>query len=436
MVSEDKNFQDDGMPPLGKSVLPVLALFILAAACGDSSGDEPNLGLGGARGDSGEGDGGAASGDGDTGFDIGTGRGDGDASSNGDGDGDSDGDLVACAASDQDASLTKANLLFVVDRSGSMNCNAPQYTDEACDKPEKQETDEPSKWEETQAALSGALASLVGAENVNVGLAVFPKPDPIEQCLVSTSPDVPIKRLSESHKQDIDEFLSNVAPQGETPIAGASLTSYAFLAEELVSGNLEGNTFVVLFTDGEETCNVDHEGRPTDVYTNFVDRKVSDATLFNIRTFVIGAPGSEGARASLSEIAFQGLAAISDDCSHGSDEAEEGDCHFDMTESEDFVGDLSDALSQITNDKALSCVYDVPMGDVDLNKVNVTYDPTDGDPVDISRDESADCDDGANGWQYTDDFTQIVLCGDVCDDVKESDGRVRIVLGCPTQIIR
>lgn len=415
-----------------KALLITGLSFACAVACGGSDGDDTN-GTGDGDGDS------SGDGDGDA---LGGGAGDGDSGDgdSGDGDGDSsgDGDIgKACASKDQDARLTRANLLFVVDRSGSMNCNAPQYTEEACINPEKQEPSEPSKWEETQAALSGALEALVGAENVNVGLTVFPKPDPVEQCLVSLEPDVAIKRLTTAHKSDIDDFLGAVAPQGETPIAGAAMTSYQYLADQLVAGDLEGNTFVVLFTDGQETCDVDEEGAPTSVFVDFVDQKVSDATLFNIRTFVIGAPGSEGARASLSEIAFQGNTAANDTCSHGGSAATTGDCHFDMTESNDFVGDLSDALESITNDKALSCVYDVPTGSsVDLNKVNVTYTPETGDAIDILRDESADCEEGAEGWQYTSDFSQIILCGDICDQVKEQAGVVRIVLGCPTLVVR
>jgi hypothetical protein len=421
-----------------KAVLFTSLAIAATFACGGGNGDgdegSANAGDGDSANNNGDGDrvqlgGASGTGDGDSGN-----GGDGDSSGSGDGDGIG----KACASSDQDARLTQANLLFVVDRSGSMNCNAPQYTSDACDQPEKQRPGKPSKWEETQAAISGALDSLVGAENVNVGLTVFPKPDPVEQCLVSTAPDVEIKRLTNNHKNDIDDFLGAVAPQGETPIAGASLTSYNYLSDALVNGDLEGNTFVVLFTDGEETCDVDDMGAPTEVSTNFVDEKVSDATLFNIRTFVIGAPGSEGARSPLSEIAFQGLTAASDDCSHGANNVTRGDCHFDMTESTDFVGDLSSALSEITNDKALSCVYDVPsQGSVDLSKVNVSYTPDGGEPVDILRDDSADCDDGANGWQYSADFTKINLCGDACDDVKERDGGlVSIVLGCPTLVVR
>lgn len=413
-----------------------LALGSALSACGGSGDDDSGSGDGDSGAGDGDGDLGGASGDGDGDGDIqvgdGDGAGDGDM---GGGSGDGDGDSETCASSDQNARLTRANLLFVVDRSGSMNCNAPQYTDVACVNPQKQDPSEPSKWEETVEALSGALEALVGAENVNVGLTVFPQPDAVEQCLVATEPDVAIERLTSGHKQDIDDFLENVAPQGETPIAGASLTSYQYLADALVDEELEGNTFVVLFTDGQETCDVDEEGTPTAVFDDFLSNKVEDATLFNIRTFVIGAPGSEGARASLSEIAFQGLTATTEDCSHGANNEEVGDCHFDMTESDDFIGDLSSALSEITNDKALSCVYDVPgNGGVDLSRVNVTYTPEEGDAVDILRDDS-ECEGGANGWQYSQDFTQIILCGDICEEVKEQPGLVSIELGCPTMVV-
>jgi hypothetical protein len=72
---------------------------------------------------------------------------------------------------------------------------------------------------------------------------------------------------------------------------------------------------------------------------------------------------------------------------------------------------------------------------VDLQKVNVSYLPGDGgDPVEILNDSDSACDEGAEGWQYTDDFSQIVLCGDICDDLTDdADGEIEIVLGFPTQ---
>jgi hypothetical protein len=70
---------------------------------------------------------------------------------------------------------------------------------------------------------------------------------------------------------------------------------------------------------------------------------------------------------------------------------------------------------------------------VDLNKVNVTFTPRGGDPERIPQTEG-DC--GAvGGWQYSEDYAKIVLCGESCRRVQaDSEGQVTIELGCPTVV--
>jgi hypothetical protein len=186
---------------------------------------------------------------------------------------------------------------------------------------------------------------------------------------------------------------------------------------------------VVLLTDGAETCKESE-------LPKLLAEDVPNARLFNIRTFVIGAPGSENARSLLSQMAFVGGTASSADCNHSDAQPDEGDCHFDMTTSADFAADLDAALQEISRTKVLSCEFEVPEnpdgGGVDLNKVNVTFQPGDGELEEIPKDTSAECDEAA-GWQYSADASKIVLCGDVCDRVQDdAEGQVRIVLGCPT----
>jgi Mg-chelatase subunit ChlD len=352
-------------------------------------------------------------------------------------------DFRECASSDQQARLLPANLLFVIDRSGSMNCNPPEGDDtlnELCKtNPVKQDPGEPSKWEVTRDALSDALDALGAQENVSAGVSVFPKPDPVNGCLVAAAPDVEIARLDADHREAIDDFLTMVDPQGDTPIAGATILSYQYLSQQLVDGELEGNTFVVLLTDGAETCDVTpNPENNVDYLEQLIEMDVPNATLFNIRTFVIGAPGSEEGRGLLSQIAFEGLTPRDPDCDHSGAEPDEGDCHFDMTTTTDFAEELADALRTISQDRTLSCQYDIPTntsgdGRVDLNKVNVTFTDGDGEEITVLRDDSEACDDGAEGWQYSEDRTKILLCGDICDAVQADDeGEVRIVLGCPS----
>lgn len=351
-----------------------------------------------------------------------------------------DSPYATCASSETGAQLTPANLLFVLDRSGSMNCNPPNGDVEMAERcktdPVREDPSKPSKWEVTEQAFSAALEGLVGQENVSVAVSVFPKPyeEGQSECTVRAAPDVAMKKLDAGQKQAIDGLLANVHPDGKTPIAGATILAYQYLSEQLRAEKLEGNTFVVLFTDGAETCD------GSDVVDKFVSTDVPNSRLFGMRTFVIGAPGSEDARSLLSEIAFTGGTPADAECVHGGDDAWVGNCHFDTTQTTDFAADLRAALMSVTDDKALSCVFDVPEdekgGTVDLDSLNVTFSPSGKETKKVRKDDSAACDGGANGWQYSSDHTRIVLCGAICDEVKADEGgEVRIVLGCPTETV-
>jgi hypothetical protein len=109
-----------------------------------------------------------------------------------------------------------------------------------------------------------------------------------------------------------------------------------------------------------------------------------------------------------------------------------------MTTSQDFAGDLRKALATITG-KALTCSFDVPVGvagvPVDPKKLNVNFTPSGGVAAPILQDNTAACDQGADGWQYAENQTKIVLCGPSCDKVKADPlARIDIVLGCSTII--
>ena len=51
----------------------------------------------------------------------------------------------------------------------------------------------------------------------------------------------------------------------------------------------------------------------------------------------------------------------------------------------------------------------------------------------VTRDDSKDCYAGANGWQFSDDKTQILLCGTACSALQSDLGaRVNVTFGCAT----
>lgn len=321
-----------------------------------------------------------------------------------------------------------------------MNCNPPNGRSELAHcQGVTQLPAEDTKWEVTSEALSLALGELSPLAHVSVGLTLFPMAggNPEDVRLPEQGPDVPIRALDDAQLDELTTFLGSVVPSGETPLANATLSSYEFLRQQLISGTLDGNVFVVLMTDGSETAN-------TQLLQELVDTWVGTAASgFGIRTFAIGAPGSEPARATLSKIAFDGETPTRAGCNSTGEtsagvDPSAGDCHFDMTASTDFADDLAQALIDISNDNALACDFEVPTnptgGGVNLNQVNVTFTAGDDGPTAVLYDDVGTCGADAEGWQFSSDRRRIVLCGEICERVKaNAEGRVDIVLGCPTQ---
>ncbi len=331
---------------------------------------------------------------------------------------------MACAVSTVDATLTPANILFVIDRSGSMNCNPPplQSSPQCEASPTPKFPQKPTKWDIVQGALKGAIAAMT--PTTRVGISYFNTDD---FCGVQQGPSVLLSLVDAAHLTAIDASIDAVVPKGATPIIGGVTLGYAHLFTDDLAA---GNDFVVLLTDGAETC-------APELKAAMIAQTVPDALSANIRTFVIGAPGSEPARAFLSQIAFAGGTAKDAACLHDAMPEDVGDCHFDMTDPNlDFATSLNAALEKISG-QALSCELDVPSavgGDVDYDKVNVTFTPSQGPDIPFFADSSP-CDTSSNGWQYNAAKTKILLCGDACKIAKsDPKGKISIALGCATQV--
>ncbi len=326
-----------------------------------------------------------------------------------------------CASSTTEGKLSPANILFVIDRSGSMNCNPPPtQTSSACElNPTTKDANKPTKWQVVAQALKDAIAKM--PPTTSVGIAYFNNDD---SCGVSDTPAVPVKLVDAMHLADISASVDGVTPKGATPIVGGVTLGYKHMHEAVT---LAGSDFVVLLTDGAETC-------AAQLQEKLVNETVPAAVSVKIRTFVIGAPGSEPARSLLSRIAWGGGTPKDEQCKHDAAPPDVGDCHFDMTDPNvDFAAELSLALAQISG-AALACELDVPSAvgkDVDYDKVNVTFTPGMGTDVAFGQDNDA-CG-KANGWQYSADKKKIVLCGPACDLVQsDPKGKITIALGCAT----
>lgn len=385
---------------------------------GEAGSGAANSGGGGAAGNAAGGTSAGGGGSGGTGAGINVGGSDSGNTGGGAGD--------ACASTIVDSKLVPANLLFVIDRSGSMNCNLPSdgQPSSQCDLfPKPIDTTKPTKWALTKTALQTAVDDLETSGNVSAGLVVFPRPN--TECGVTQTPDVPIQTLNAAQNTALDTFLDGVTPIGGTPLAGSTILSYAYLYDLLKAGTVQGNLFVVLLTDGYESCALAELDK-------LINQDVPNASnLLNIRTFVIGVPGSENGRALLSQIAWQGGTPKTTSCKHSPTPADVGDCHFDMTTSPNFAQDLKTALTQISG-AVLSCEIDVPAPPpgkkINYNnvKVSVSSNP-------VPQDNSTTCDQ-ANGWQFSQDKTKIYLCGTACGEAKKPGAQIALDLGCLSDI--
>lgn len=333
----------------------------------------------------------------------------------------------ACAATKIEASIKPANILFLIDRTGSMNCNPPptQTTAECDVSPKAKDSAQDSKWKITRDAFIAALSDLKATTPTpSVGMALFNSDD---YCGAPAQPNVDVSVLEDTQLNTFVLTLKAVIPKGDTPIVGTTMGAFQFMATH----SYVGNKFVVILTDGKETCDVANK--------DFLVTKAEEATWVGIRTFVLGAPGSEGERAFLSRIAFAGGTASSATCDHTNADPTVGDCHIDMTKPNTvFKDELKAALEKVSG-AALSCEIDVPADDggkADPNKVNVKYESGTGTTTTIPKDEAHPCDSTNQGWQYTDSTkTKIVVCGATCDTIKaDPKGSLSVELGCDTVI--
>jgi hypothetical protein len=342
----------------------------------------------------------------------------------------------SCATYTVKSSLRPANLLFVLDRTGTMACNPPPTTSsEVCEQvPQRANPALPSKWEITRDALRSAIESL--PTNASIGVSYFSNNG---ECGVSSEPSVAIAPASSGQLATVGASLGSVTPGGGTPLVGAVVLAYRHLHELALAGTITGNKFVVLLSDGEQSEECANPPICTDVascYSLLLQRELPKAAGpgVGIRTFVIGAPGSEPSRSVLSQIAQLGGTAAA-----GCDVAA-GNCHFDMTKSTNFGEALSMAFRSILGE-AVSCELDLPKpaegGEPDRSAINVVYTPSAGAAVVVPQDASKACDTGAEGWQFTDGPTpRIRLCGRACESVRgDTGGRVDVVLGCPVVVL-
>jgi hypothetical protein len=311
---------------------------------------------------------------------------------------------------------------FVVDTSGSMNWVAGTQS--------APKAGEQSKWQITQQALANAINAM--PDNVAVGVSYFPnvrEGDPAAQCF-RPEEAAPLAPLSADQRALIARVNDAATPFGGTPTHGA----YRFGIDQLRASALEGPRFLLLITDGIPTYTLDcqGDGRTRVDGTPLIDDVKADYDGSQIRTFVIGSPGSEEAREELSQMASLGGTA-----NPGCSVEGPSFCHFDMTSEPDFSKALNKALAEITQ-STLACDYAVPKPPgglrLDFNDASVVLESSGSSVREFERATSSDC---ASGWEYGADRTSLHLCPSTCNELQgllqqDPNLDVRIKFGCST----
>jgi hypothetical protein len=337
--------------------------------------------------------------------------------------------ICAEATGEYTATREPSNVLFLLDRSGSMHIELPDGT---------------TRWASMENGLfdllgelpsstqAGAMMFPQGDAPVNAYCGIdasindvtctpgWPEPSQTARCSAGTyAVGVPSAALSPAQVSAIEAHVqaSDAEFYWGTPLA----TSVTAAIDAQRASTLPGTRSVILLTDGNPTS-CDEAGISNDV-SHVVDAAAAGLTGTLVRTVVNGIV--DGARQAakaenLSPIAVAGGTARYPGCDA------KNDCFYPVTQTS-FASDLKKVFDEISV-QAFDCTFNLPAAsaDTDPSKINVQLD--DGSSkTSVARDTAHQ-----DGWDYLPNGTQIQLYGQACTDAKASNAKLDIVLGCKT----
>ncbi len=357
--------------------------------------------------------------------------------------------IEACEDQTEPAKLTPVNIVFMIDKSGSMG-------DQDVDGDGM--FDGPNEWQNTLYRWDPVKEALIafftdpGAEGLEASLEFFPNgtqptgPD-TGACRIAEYqyPAAPMTPLDdETGRQMLISRLENTTPSGGTPTLPALQGAIEY-ARQTMQENPGSKSVVVLVTDGEpgigrteegvtykEKCFCYGEpGCPDQDEIPYVAQAASAAKDEGILTYVIGM--GEADPANLDTIAYAGADQPAFIVSTGDP---------DQTRSM-----FASALASIRSVQA-PCEIEIPAPpegeSFDKEKVNVEFATASGatnlayaGPLAAAEGGLAACPDvnSATPWYWTydneEDPTKIILCDSACNATQgDETGRVNVKYGC------
>jgi hypothetical protein len=335
-----------------------------------------------------------------------------------------------CAQGQTSAQLRTANVLLVIDKSGSMTQSFG--------------TSSTSKWDGMKNALNTALDS---KRSINFGLDLFPASDVTStcqaisptnnQCCVTKSPtetlDVPVGP-GVTTVDAIIAKLNETSPGGGTPTAAALARAYAYFTVG-AGAALQGDKYVLLATDGGPNCNLgittecsaDRCTRNLDnvsssctetgltccnsptLYSSCLDdgavlAQLQDLNKAGITTFVVGIPGSKPYMQYLNAFAEAG--------GHPQPAGPSGATYYEVNDAQQLV----DTFEQITIDLVTSCDLQTNQEIAEPGNITVLKDCV---PVPNTD------------WTAVGGTKLITITGNTCEQIKSTGARrVDYIFGC------
>jgi hypothetical protein len=305
-----------------------------------------------------------------------------------------------CGQQTMNASKQAADVLLVLDRSGSMGDDIAQdckclsssnSSSSAC----ANLTTCKDRWSTVSSAVTATVSS---TPDLHWGLKLFSTPaggntgrirGGSSACGMSNEVEVAVGANSANA---IQQVIQATSPANNTPTAAAIAAATAYLK----TVNEPNNKVILLATDGEPNC------APSGASSGDVDGTVAAITAAKtagFQVYVIGIGPSVG---NLDKFAVAG----------GTNK------YFPATSSKD----LADALASISVTVA-SCSF------------VLTTVPPDANNVAVYLDKSLLKQDPSNGWGFGATSQTIVLNGDSCDKIKSGKASsVQVLFGCPNTV--
>jgi hypothetical protein len=281
-----------------------------------------------------------------------------------------------------------AELLLVLDRSGSMQ-DAPDGA-----------TDSTTKWDLVVPAVNQVITET--DTTISWGMKLFPEGTG-EECDatgVTSNIDVPMAALNAAK---VTGAVTMTTPDGNGTPTGAAIDQGLAYLQSLSDPNPK---YILLATDGEPSCPT-----PTESARPFAVQSVAKAAAAGVHTFVVGVSTTKAsATTALNDMAVAGMKARDSDPNPLA-------TRFYLANTKD---ELVDALKVITGEIS-GCTFNwdetPPVPDNIAVKVNGVKAPHDAN----------------DGWEYVGtDYKGVEVHGSWCEQIKTTAANmVEIVFGCP-----